>query len=188
MVAAHSGPDTHDRPQVVIHAVNHPSGHTDGMHSEHPGGRQYAVRRRLRAIHARGDGSIHLGCAIDAKSQRGDFQCGRLVRSARPPALRGWPLQCARRCLRVVRAPQLGGDEDRLVAAEALWTAITSKRTPLIDASAAEIERLHTKGQLRDDAYETLSGVVASARAEDWDGARKSLKFLLSGQRREPPR
>ncbi|MBL9123989.1 MAG: DUF1559 domain-containing protein [Planctomycetaceae bacterium] len=38
LVGAHSGPDVHDRPQVVVHAVNHPSGHTDGMHSEHPGG------------------------------------------------------------------------------------------------------------------------------------------------------
>lgn len=38
LVGAHSGPDVHDRPQVVVHAVNHPSGHTDGMHAEHPGG------------------------------------------------------------------------------------------------------------------------------------------------------
>lgn len=38
LVGAHSGPDVHDRPQVIVHAVNHPSGHTDGMHSEHPGG------------------------------------------------------------------------------------------------------------------------------------------------------
>jgi prepilin-type N-terminal cleavage/methylation domain-containing protein/prepilin-type processing-associated H-X9-DG protein len=38
LVAAHSGPDVHDRPDVVIHAANHPSGHTDGMHAEHPNG------------------------------------------------------------------------------------------------------------------------------------------------------
>jgi hypothetical protein len=82
------------------------------------------------------------------------------------------------------RAPQLGGDEDCLLAAEALWTAITSKRTPLVDASAGEIDKLHAAGKLHDDAYESLSGVVASARAEDWASARKSLKFLLSGQRR----
>ena len=79
--------------------------------------------------------------------------------------------------------PQLEGDEDCLTAAEALWTAVTSKRTPLIDASAAEIEKLHASGRLHDDAYETLTGVVASARAGEWDTARKSLKNLLSGQR-----
>jgi prepilin-type N-terminal cleavage/methylation domain-containing protein/prepilin-type processing-associated H-X9-DG protein len=38
LVAAHSGPDTHDRPQVVIHAPNNPFGHTDEMYAEHPGG------------------------------------------------------------------------------------------------------------------------------------------------------
>lgn len=49
LLAAHSGPDTHDRPQVVIHAVNHPFGHTDGMHSEHPGGANTLY----------GDGAVH---------------------------------------------------------------------------------------------------------------------------------
>lgn len=38
LVGAHSGPDVHDRPQVIVHAPNHPVGHTDGMHSEHPNG------------------------------------------------------------------------------------------------------------------------------------------------------
>lgn len=38
LVGAHSGPDTHDHPQVVIHAPNNPFGHTDEMYSEHIGG------------------------------------------------------------------------------------------------------------------------------------------------------
>jgi len=38
LVAAHSGPDTHDRPQTVIHAPNNPFGHTDEMYAEHPNG------------------------------------------------------------------------------------------------------------------------------------------------------
>ena len=38
LVGAHSGPDTHDHPQVIIHAPNHPFGHTDEMFSEHNGG------------------------------------------------------------------------------------------------------------------------------------------------------
>ena len=35
MVGAHSGPDTHDHPQVIIHAPNNPFGHTDEMYSQH---------------------------------------------------------------------------------------------------------------------------------------------------------
>ena len=48
-VAAHSGPDTHDRPEVVIHAPNNPFGHTDEMYGEHPGGSNVLY----------GDGSVH---------------------------------------------------------------------------------------------------------------------------------
>lgn len=38
LVGAHSGPDTHDRPQVIIHAPNNPFGHTDEMYSQHGDG------------------------------------------------------------------------------------------------------------------------------------------------------
>ncbi len=38
LVGVHSGPDTHDHPQVIIHAPNNPFGHTDEMYAEHPGG------------------------------------------------------------------------------------------------------------------------------------------------------
>ena len=38
LVGAHSGPDVHDHPQVIIHAPNNPFGHTDEMASDHPGG------------------------------------------------------------------------------------------------------------------------------------------------------
>ena len=38
LVGVHSGPDAHDRPQVIIHAPNNPVGHTDQMWSEHGGG------------------------------------------------------------------------------------------------------------------------------------------------------
>src|SRR6185369_14472660 len=48
LVGAHSGPDTHDHPQVIIHAPNHPFGHTDEMYSEHAGGANVLL----------GDGSV----------------------------------------------------------------------------------------------------------------------------------
>ncbi|MFO0958142.1 MAG: DUF1559 domain-containing protein [Isosphaeraceae bacterium] len=34
LVGVHSGPDVHDHPQVIIHAPNHPFGHTDEMYSD----------------------------------------------------------------------------------------------------------------------------------------------------------
>jgi prepilin-type N-terminal cleavage/methylation domain-containing protein/prepilin-type processing-associated H-X9-DG protein len=38
LVGVHSGPDTHDHPQVIIHAPNNPFGHTDEMWGEHGNG------------------------------------------------------------------------------------------------------------------------------------------------------
>jgi prepilin-type N-terminal cleavage/methylation domain-containing protein/prepilin-type processing-associated H-X9-DG protein len=38
LVGVHSGPDTHDHPQVIIHAPNDPFGHTDQMWGEHGDG------------------------------------------------------------------------------------------------------------------------------------------------------
>ena len=38
LVGVHSGPDTHDHPQVSIHAPNDPFGHTDQMWGEHGNG------------------------------------------------------------------------------------------------------------------------------------------------------
>src|SRR5205085_11616366 len=35
LVGAHSGPYTHDHPNVIVHAPSIPSGHTDEMYSEH---------------------------------------------------------------------------------------------------------------------------------------------------------
>jgi prepilin-type N-terminal cleavage/methylation domain-containing protein/prepilin-type processing-associated H-X9-DG protein len=35
LVGAHSGPDTHDHPEVIIHGPNNPFGHTDEMWGEH---------------------------------------------------------------------------------------------------------------------------------------------------------
>ena len=82
-------------------------------------------------------------------------------------------------------APQLGGDEDSLRAAEALWTAVTSQRQPLVEQSAAEIERLHKAGTLSEDAYQALTEVVLAARASEWKDAVTDLKAILKGQRRK---
>lgn len=48
LVGIHSGPDTHDHPQVIIHVPNNPFGHTDQMYSEHVGGANILL----------GDGSV----------------------------------------------------------------------------------------------------------------------------------
>ncbi|QEL15415.1 DUF1559 domain-containing protein [Limnoglobus roseus] len=50
LVGVHSGPDTHDHPEVIIHAPNDPFGHTDQMWGEHGAGCNVLF----------GDGSVRL--------------------------------------------------------------------------------------------------------------------------------
>lgn len=79
--------------------------------------------------------------------------------------------------------PQLNGDPETLGAADALWTAVTAKRTDLLDKSAARIESLHTAGKLPEDAFQSLQAVIAQARAGQWAEARTDLKAFVKGQR-----
>jgi hypothetical protein len=79
--------------------------------------------------------------------------------------------------------PQIAGDEECMRATDALWTAVTSKRMPLLDNCAKKIEGLHAEGRLANDAHEQLAAIVATARAGEWDSARKTLKAFIVGQR-----
>lgn len=54
LVGIHSGPDTHDHPEVIIHAPNNPFGHTDEMWGEHGPGCSIAM----------GDGSVRFASAF----------------------------------------------------------------------------------------------------------------------------
>jgi hypothetical protein len=78
--------------------------------------------------------------------------------------------------------PQLGSEEC-LGVADALWTAVTAKRSDLLEQSAAKLEKLRAAEKLSDAAFDQLSGVVATARAGDWPAARATLKKFVQGQR-----
>lgn len=79
--------------------------------------------------------------------------------------------------------PQLNGDQESLGAADALWTAVTSKRSDLLEKSAVRIESLHASGKLPDDAFQSLQAVIVQARDGAWAEARQDLKTFVKGQR-----
>lgn len=82
--------------------------------------------------------------------------------------------------------PQISGDRESLAAADALWTAVTARRSELVEQCATEVRRLHERAQMPDDAFESLEGVIAEAQAGHWDNARGALKAFLRGQRPAP--
>ena len=85
------------------------------------------------------------------------------------------------------QTPQLG-NEQALAAADALWTSVTARNSELLESSAKRIEQLHDAAELPDDAFNSLTSVIALARSGKWDEARKSLKSLVRGQRPAPAR
>ena len=82
------------------------------------------------------------------------------------------------------RPPQVVDNEECFSAVEALWTAVTTKRTDLLEQSATEIDRLHKDGQLSKEGHEALFEIIQSAQEGEWLPAAKSLKAFMLGQRK----
>ena len=82
------------------------------------------------------------------------------------------------------RPPQVVDDEECFSAVESLWTAVTTKRTDLLEQSATELDRLHSAGKLSEEGNDALNEIIQSARGEEWMPAAKSLKAFMLGQRK----
>ena len=82
------------------------------------------------------------------------------------------------------RPPQVVDDEECFSAVEGLWTAVTTKRSDLLEQSATELDRLHTTGKLSEEGHDALDEIIQSARDEAWQPAAKSLKAFMLGQRK----
>ncbi len=82
------------------------------------------------------------------------------------------------------RPPQVVDDEECFSAVEGLWTAVTTKRSDLLEQSATELDRLHTAGKLSEEGHHVLDEIIQSARDEAWQPAAQSLKAFMLGQRK----
>lgn len=78
LVGAHSGPDVHDHPNIIIHAPNNPFGHTDEMYSQHggPGGNVLFGDGSVRFVGAFVDGNAWwaLSTMNVGDAPQGDFE------------------------------------------------------------------------------------------------------------------
>ena len=82
------------------------------------------------------------------------------------------------------RPAQVVDDDECFQAVDALWTAVTSKRSDLLEQTAAELDRLQAAGNLSEDGHRELSEIVRQARASEWTTSAKKLKAFMLGQRR----
>jgi len=80
---------------------------------------------------------------------------------------------------------QIGNDPECFRTVDALYTAVTSRRPPLLEQCAVNIEKLRAADKIRDAAYAELSGIVERARGGDWKPAAERLHWFMRGQKRE---
>jgi hypothetical protein len=86
------------------------------------------------------------------------------------------------------RAPTDVERENRRVL-DTILTAITVKNARLLEDDARRAKARHDAGQLTDEEYEGLEGIINKARQGDWSGAeedgyefRKQHPFVTEGR------
>ena len=85
------------------------------------------------------------------------------------------------------RTPQVVDNDECFHAVDALWTAVTSKRTDLLEQSTTELERLRAAGSLSEAGHRALTAIIRAARSKEWTKSATNLKHFMQGQRRSRP-
>jgi hypothetical protein len=78
-------------------------------------------------------------------------------------------------------APPLGSEEASSTA-DALYTAVTSRRTELVDAVEKSLNKLHADQQISPAARTALQAIIDQARAGEWQAAAEELDQLIRNQ------
>ena len=78
--------------------------------------------------------------------------------------------------------------ENALNAADALYTAITSRRTDLVNAVESDLKQLQSNGQLSAAAMDSLNEIIEKARSGSWQNAAEDLDGLIRNQPVNPER
>ena len=74
--------------------------------------------------------------------------------------------------------------EEAFSTADALYTAVTSRRTELLEKSGSRLLELKDTGKLSNEAFESLNQIIERARSGDWQVAAEELDSFI---RQQPP-
>jgi hypothetical protein len=72
--------------------------------------------------------------------------------------------------------------EEAYSTADALYTAITSRRTDLLDGSETRLRELNTNGRISAEALASLTEIIEQARAGSWQDAAEELDGFIRHQ------
>ncbi len=80
------------------------------------------------------------------------------------------------------RTPQLGPDEATFNSVDALYTAVTARRTDLLTACETRLRERHDAGKLPDAAWTELCSIIATSRDGKWEAAAERLYAFMKRQ------
>lgn len=79
--------------------------------------------------------------------------------------------------------PPLVETEEGLRVADAMYTAVTSKKTELLDRCDQRLSDLKSEGKLSEHAFDGLAVISQKARSGQWQKAAEDLDWFI---RRQP--
>jgi len=82
-------------------------------------------------------------------------------------------------------APQVVEDEAVFNELDALYTAVTSKRTDLLDACRSRMNKLHDEKRISEAGFAEVSAVIATATEGKWTDAAERLYTFMRAQRKK---
>jgi hypothetical protein len=80
--------------------------------------------------------------------------------------------------------PQVGADRESFEAVDALYTAVGLRDARLVADSERRLQALRDSGRLPEKAHRALAGIIATARAGEWEPSIDRLNTFMSGQTR----
>lgn len=85
----------------------------------------------------------------------------------------------------LTRPPQMGPSEAVFDTVDALYTAVRNHDEKQLTACEARLAGYRTAGELPPAAAESLTAIIATARAGSWDSAAERLYAFMLAQRRD---
>ena len=81
--------------------------------------------------------------------------------------------------------PPVIDSEEAFATVDALYTAVTSRRTELVSQVEKRLQSLKADGKLSDAASQRLDAIIAQSRSGKWQPAAEQLDHFI---RKQPPR
>jgi len=82
------------------------------------------------------------------------------------------------------RVPQVLEDEAAFGELDALYTAVTTKRTDLLKDCQQRITKLHDEKRMSDAGYDEIQAITSLAEEGEWTPAAERLYTFMRAQRK----